>query len=132
MWVLRFQVPKNWVLGIWAIGTVALLLKILHDLGVLHCYNSQGRRYRGSCKIFSIHRSTGFGSVRHLCRGGSEIRCWHQAPMKNGSGFARLLNLMPLSALEGPGTPKTRLQVPNTIQIRVFGALNPIFGYWVP
>ena len=32
--------------------------KNLHDLNILQSYNSQGIRYLGSCRIFSIHRSS--------------------------------------------------------------------------
>ena len=32
-----------------------LILKILHDLHIPQSHNSQGTRYLGSCRIFSIH-----------------------------------------------------------------------------
>ena len=34
---------------------VLLIVKFLHDLGVLKSYNSPGIRYLGSCRIFRIH-----------------------------------------------------------------------------
>ena len=36
---------------------IFLILKILHDLSILQSHNSQGIRYLGSCRIFSIHRT---------------------------------------------------------------------------
>ena len=36
---------------------ILLILKILHDFTILLYHNSEGLKYLGSCRIFSIHRS---------------------------------------------------------------------------
>ena len=38
---------------------VLLTLKILHDLCIQYCHNTQSMRYLGSCRISSIHRRVG-------------------------------------------------------------------------
>ena len=38
---------------------ILLILKNLHDLNILLHHNSQGIRYLGSCRMFSIHSRVG-------------------------------------------------------------------------